>query len=83
MAQRTTFERGDLRPLEQDATRVDIDQPGDRAAERRFAGAALADESQRFADAERQADVIERLRARASWATVGSDSGSGTARGGS
>ena len=55
------LERRDVGAVEHDAARGRLDQPQQRAADRRLATARLADEAERLAATDREADVVDRL----------------------
>src|SRR5206468_343481 len=54
-------QRDEVPPLEPDAPRTRLDQPQDQARRRGLAAARLADEAQRLALREREADAVDRV----------------------
>ena len=49
----------DVAPVEDDAAGVDVDEPQERAPERRLAGARFADDADRFAAADPEVDAMQ------------------------
>ena len=54
-------EMGDVAVVQPDAATGRLDQAQDAACHRRFAAAGLADKAERFADAEREPDAVDRV----------------------
>ncbi len=49
----------DVPPVEDDPAGVDVDEPHERAAERRLAGARLADDADGFASADSEVHAVQ------------------------